>query len=115
MQPSEGNPKQMLPGDSHVPELRGNSVKYAEDVGNTPRPNWEGETTHCSYCLCWEVLLFFYYTIQIKMFAYDLQHCASDSALADVCGKSTLVKFGSFPLVWSSKHSLLCERQGEAE
>lgn len=40
-----------------------------------------------------------FYTVQIKMLAYDLQHCASDSALADVCGKSTLVKFGSFPLV----------------
>lgn len=51
------------------------------------------------WLLCREVLLFFYYIIQIKMFAYDLQHCASDSALADVCGKSTLVKFGSFPLV----------------
>lgn len=105
----------MLAGNSHVPQLRGISVKYGEDVGNGLRPVWEGETTCNGYCLCGEVLLFFYYIIQIKMFAYDLQHCASDSALTDVCGKSTLVKFGSFPLVWSSKHSLLCERQGEAE
>lgn len=49
--------------------------------------------------VCVERFCSFFYTIQIKMLAYDLQHCASDSALADVCGKSTLVKFGSFPLV----------------
>lgn len=42
----KGNPKKMPPGNFHVPELRENSVKYGEGVGNTLRPNWEGETTH---------------------------------------------------------------------
>lgn len=58
---------------------------------------------------------FLYYTIQIEIFAYNLQRCASDSAFADVCCKSALIKLGASPLIRSSKHFLLCERQGKAE